>query len=241
VAAVENPMIRSALLMSIALLIITAQEPAAADCPASETLCGTGDSITGEPAASTTEPIFSKMCSFAGLNGEDASFDIPAGMFKVAISEGGSMRLWLRDTFTITGPAAGTPVTFHMRFQVDGSVNWTSYGPLQQVQVDVRPLEVHAGDTPAAWGFGLTTEPRTAYPFANSFDLTLQRLAGEPVGIEIDAQSAIQNAGSTRLNGTFSFPDLPPGWSVTSCKGYHADRPVPALPKSWGHVKAAYR
>ena len=212
----------------------------ATECPASETLCGTGDYITGEPAATTTAPTFLKRCDFAGLNGEEAAFDIPAGTFEVSISEGGSMHLWLRDSFTITGPAAGTPIAFHMRFQVQGSVNWTSYGPAQQVQVTVRPLELHAGDAATEWGFGLSSEPRTTYPFASSFDITLQRLAGEPIGIEIDVQTAISNAGSTRLYGSFSFPDLPQGWSVDSCKGYHRDQPVPAIPTSWGSVKATY-
>jgi len=197
--------------------------------------------MTGEPAATTTDAMFHKICDFAGLNSEEAAFDVPAGTFKVWIAEGGSMHLWLRDSFTITGPATGTPVTFHMRFQVDGSVNWTGYGPPQQVQVAVRPIEVHAGDALAEWGFGLTSEPRTTYPFTGSFDIALQRLAGESVGIEIEAQSAIHNAGSTRLNGTFSFPDLPQGWSVNSCKGYHKDQPVPAIARSWGDVKAAYR
>src|SRR5689334_3240866 len=99
--------------------ITLAYSPASADCPASETLCGTGDYRTGEPAASTNDPTFKKMCDFAGLNQEQAEFDLPAGTFKVAVSEGGSMHLWLRDSFTITGPAPGTPITFHMHFQVN--------------------------------------------------------------------------------------------------------------------------
>jgi hypothetical protein len=174
------------------------------------------------------------------MNQERASFDIPAGTFKVAVSEGGSMHLWLRDAFTITGPAPGTPVTFHMRVHVEGYVNWTGYGPPQQVQVTVRPLEPLPGESSTAWGYGLSG-PYNAQLYANSFDISLARTAAEPIGIEIDAQSEIHNAGSTGLNGTFSFPDLPPGWSIQSCKGYRVDQPVPAIPTSWGHVKAGYR
>jgi hypothetical protein len=224
----------------IALAIALFAIPSYAECPASETLCGTGDYITGEPAATTTDPTFNKICDFAGMNQERASFDVAAATFKVAVSEGGSMHLWLRDSFTVSGPATGTPITFHMRVTVDGYVNWTGYGPAQQVQVAIRPLEPQGGDSPTVWGYGLSG-PYNAQLFANSFDITLQRTAGEAIGIEIDAQSAIYNAGSTGLNGTFSFPDLPQGWSVSSCKGYHKDQPVPAIATSWGNMKAAYR
>jgi hypothetical protein len=38
-----------------------------------------------------------------------------------------------------------------------------------------------------------------------------------------------------------SFEGLPPGSSMTSCKGYRQDQPVPALARSWGGLKAIYR
>ena len=40
--------------------------------------------------------------------------------------------------------------------------------------------------------------------------------------------------------GGYRFVGLPAGASVTSCQGFAGD-PTPALPASWGGVKAAYR
>jgi hypothetical protein len=38
-----------------------------------------------------------------------------------------------------------------------------------------------------------------------------------------------------------SEPDLPPGYSLTSCQGYFAGPPVATRPASWGTLKTRYR
>jgi hypothetical protein len=213
--------------------------PLAADCLASDILCQSGDIFTGEPASTSTAPTFVMSCGGAILNNEDASFDIPAGTFTVAVSEGGEIRLWLRDAFMVSGPAPGTPIALHMRVRVHGGMNWTGCCPDTQLHVGLSPLEPHAGDPSTQWS-RLESGPYHAFNFSDSLDITLQRMAGESIGIEIHAISAIHNAGSAFIQGSFFFPDLPPGWTVTSCKGYHQDA-VPALPVSWGRVKSLYR
>jgi hypothetical protein len=52
------------------------------------------------------------------------------------------------------------------------------------------------------------------------------------------------NAGDYAVSSStldFEFVDLPPGWGVVSCNGYHQDLPTPVVSRSWGSVKATYR
>jgi hypothetical protein len=173
---------------------------------------------------------------------EDATFDIPAGKFFVGVGEGGEMRLWLRDAFTLTGPPPGTPIALHMRVRMQGYKNWTgTCCPDSQVYVGIFPLEPQAGDPSANWSFGISSGPFRALAFSDSLDITLQRTAGAPIGLAIYALATDHSSGSARLEGTFTFVDLQPGWTVTSCKGYLKEQPTPAAAASWGRVKAAYR
>ncbi len=211
-----------------------------AECLTSDIVCASGDISTGEPASTSTAPTFSMSCEGAILNNEDAAFDVPAGTFSVSVSEGGEIRLWLRDAFTVSGPAPGTPIVLHMRVRLQGGMNWTGCCPDTQLFVGLSPLEPHAGDPSPHWSL-LHSGPYQAFNYSDSLDITLQRTACEPIGIEIHAIAAIHNAGSDFLDGSFTFPDLPPGWAIASCKGFHAEQPVPALPVSWGRVKSIYR
>jgi hypothetical protein len=44
-----------------------------------------------------------------------------------------------------------------------------------------------------------------------------------------------------RLDGHFSFSNIPAGAAIVSCKGYTSDPVVPVHGTSWGHLKALYR
>jgi hypothetical protein len=215
---------------------------AAADCLASDIACFDNNPYVNGWANSTTSPTYSNACEGFVMNVASASFDVPAGAFHVGILEGGDIELTLRDAFTVTGPAPGTPIALHMRVRVHGFVNWDgTCCPDSQAHVDLAPHEPQPGDPETHWSFGKSSGPMTQYPFADSLDITLQRTAGAPIGIEIHAFSFLHAPSSSDIVGTFSFPDLPQGWAVTSCKGYHREQPVPAAPVSWGSVKAAYR
>jgi hypothetical protein len=176
------------------------------------------------------------------LNLAGAQFDVPAGRFRIMMAEGGDIDLALRDAFTVTGPGAGSPIALHMRVHVQGILIWDgACCPDSQAHVDLLPLEPQAGDPVTHWSFGKSSGPFQLYTFADSFDITVQRTAGVPIGIEIRAHSQLNASDSMRLDGDFTFLDLPQGCTVTSCKGYREEQPVPAIPVSWGHVKAAYR
>jgi hypothetical protein len=210
-------------------------------CPASDALCNSGD-MYGDTHFTTTDPTFFKICSGPVMNTETALFDVPAGHFEMGVGEGGGMRLWLRDVFTVSGPVAGTPVTLHMRIRVHGSVNWDgTCCPDSQTHVDLTPLEPQPGDAVTHWSFGKTSGAYNLYPFSDSLDISLARTAGAPIGIEIHGVTDVSAPSSAWLVGDFVFLGLPPGATVTSCKGYRQEQPVPARAESWGRVKAIYR
>jgi hypothetical protein len=60
---------------------------------------------------------------------------------------------------------------------------------------------------------------------------------------EILLRAAVFSSGNAGgyAHGRLSFAGLPPGSSITSCKGFRQDQPVPTLPVSWGGLKATYR
>jgi hypothetical protein len=67
--------------------------------------------------------------------------------------------------------------------------------------------------------------------------------AVEGVPFEIGLKSIANSQGGEGgwVRAKLRFEGLPAGTSITSCKGYRQDQPVPALATSWGRVKAAYR
>jgi hypothetical protein len=232
-----------AFLLLLFISLPGAARAADAPCPPSTILCLGGDPNNFDPASgTTTAPTFHGLCEGVILNTAGADFDVPAGTFDIFVAEGGDIDLALRDAFTVTGPATGTPVALHLRLRFHGYENWAGgCCPDSQVRVAVLPLEPQAGDPAPVWTFGKSGFPYQLYNFADSLDFTLQRTAGAPVGIEIHALSHLTGASSMNLIGSFSFLDLQPGWTVTSCKGYRAEQPVPAVRTSWGSLKATYR
>ena len=70
----------------------------------------------------------------------------------------------------------------------------------------------------------------------------LDLVAGTPAPVRVEL-TAYQSAGGRHVadgDAAIRFLGLPPGAHVVSCQGY-ADPSTPALPSSWGEVKALYR
>jgi hypothetical protein len=103
----------------------------------------------------------------------------------------------------------------------------------------IRPLEPEPGEVPVEKAYGAPFGSVNGTPFSDSLDFTFTRPAGTPFGLEIhgDAQRGYNLINNVR----FAFLDLPPGATVTSCKGYRQEQPTPAVARSWGRLKAAYR
>jgi hypothetical protein len=169
----------------------------------------------------------------------NADYDVPAGTIRLGYNEWMWVAVSLRDEFTLTGPLHGTPITLHLRIRFHGSAGGYGSGPSAGGVVSARALDPLPGDADAQKDYGAPYGLSGTTTFSDSLDFFLARPAGSPVGIEIHADATYGYALDNQVQ--FEFLDLPPGSNVTSCKGYSQDEPVPALPVSWGHVKAAYR
>jgi hypothetical protein len=166
-------------------------------------------------------------------------FDVPARTVRLYCSDGVSAELYLRDEFVLEGPAPGTPVTLRLRIRYQGSAG--GYGPsfpAATASIAARAIVEEPGDLPAAASFQ-SDYSGGVVDFSDSLDLALARTAGAPVGMVI--HTSVAHGYLVNVTLELEFVDLPPGSTVTSCKGYLQEQPVPALTRSWGELKAAYR
>jgi len=175
------------------------------------------------------------------FNYESAAYDIPAGWLSAAdscVSVSAIAHVTVTEEFTLTGVAPGTPVSFDARFRFVGEVDFLC----------------GAGDVSAWVGAGLLAETvgdsafvdRSArcgtQPVDLAFSVPLTRPAGEPFRIIYDANVGGFIGGSFVSGvGQFDFANLPADVAIHSCRGYAQGTSTPALPASWGALKASYR
>jgi hypothetical protein len=206
---------------------------ARAQCRVSDLICG-GDALTA------TTATFEHHCSDVVMSVADLSYDVPAGKLHMSYSETMQVAISLHDDFTVTGIPDGTPVPLHVRLRYAGT--GSGYGgpyPGAGGTMRVALLDPLPGEAPAAKSYGLVFALVNAAPFADSLDFTFTRPAGTPFGLEIHGDAWY---GYNLINdASFAFLDLPPGAHVGSCLGYRQEQPTPAIPRSWGSLKAAYR
>jgi hypothetical protein len=90
------------------------------------------------------------------------------------------------------------------------------------------------------YGVGPTFGGLVGFSFRVEGSLTLT--AGAPVPVSYELLARRTAGGSHSANGvaTIRFLGLPEGAVITSCQGY-VDPSTPALPSSWGRLKARYR
>lgn len=205
-----------------------------AQCPLTDLNCENVVTTTALAAVSTG-------CSIDGLTAFDAvqgTIDLAIPPYGYSLLPSDHAGVTLRDLFTVHGPADGAPYTLHLR--VHGTGDAYSYGgpgDTDGILLTLSATIPQPGDPTSSRGWGTFSG---FYVFDDSLDLVLQRTGGTPVGITIDAQAS-GTPGVAEGHLAYRFVDLPPGWGVTSCKGYVQEQPVPAIPATWGKVKAAYR
>jgi len=168
-------------------------------------------------------------------------FDVPKGKFDVWSDEAAGAELYLNDEFTLGGPPPGTPVAMHVRVRVHGTLGGFGGPTGSHALLEIGALVPQPGD-PAVASKSFDAPPGlgNVIDFTDSLDFTVTRPAGSPVGLQFHALAGT-GGYNTSLVAQLVFLDLPSHASVTSCKGYAQDQPVPALARSWGSVKAAYR
>lgn len=192
-------------------------------------------------ALSTPDPSAQQDCNALHTN-IHLEFDHVAGTARVdAQSVSGHWpRAVLLDDFVLTGPPAGTvvPITVVGDFELvnirqENHVTWSA----GQIFIPYFP---GAPDPNVDETFFTATAPGTETA-TRQVRLTFDMKAGQAYEIQLSpAVFTSGNAGGS-AHGRLSFEGLPQGSSITSCKGFRQDQPVPALPLSWGAVKASYR
>jgi len=211
---------------------------ARADCPSGSFSCYGSGASSG---SSTTDPVASFDCSRFHVDSH-LSFDHIQGLVSAqSVSvPGNTASAYLSDNFVLTGPPAGTlvPITVVGDFELQNirqvnAVTWSSgsiFTPLLSSGPIPNSAEVFF--TASATGTETTTEQVR-------LDMNVRSGQEFEIGFKATAQAS-GNAGGYS-HGRLSFAGLPPGSSITSCKGFRQDQPVPTLPVSWGGLKATYR
>jgi hypothetical protein len=162
----------------------------------------------------------------AGTPCDNACYDLPAGTLAargVADTQGGCIgAARAQDVYEIVGPA-GPPLAFEAVLQVHAELAaFTSY-----------VASIDAGGESAECNVGPDCEAAIALSYAPGmpFLLMAEALAAGDKGSHPE--------GVARVTAQIRFRGLPAGYSIVSCQNY--DLPTPAMPSSWGGVKALYR
>lgn len=188
-----------------------------------------------------TGPTYSITCEDDLLEVSVVDFNVPKGTFDTWSDEAPGAELYLNDEFTLSGPPAGTPVTFHVRVRAHGTLGGFGGPTGSHALLEIGALVPQPGDPPSASkSFDAPPGLSDVIAFSDSLDFTVTRPAGSPVGLQFHALAGT-GGYDTSLIAQLVFLDLPSHATVTSCKGYSQDQPVPALARSWGSVKATYR
>ena len=222
---------------------VLAAATAHADCPSSTFLYGALDPSTPiVKVAARVDTVF----SINPCDRVHGRYDVPAGLVIASIdlacfSESrfppSGLETILEDDFQLVGLAPGTPASFtvvlHLRGEAHnfdapgGGGGWRMRATLQEGASNVvaKNWNVSFG------GDQFINEP---------LPLAIAAVAGTPVHLRI-AVRAEALSGRAELEGLLEFTGLPPGVTLTSCRGYLSDAPVAARRTSWGRLKAVYR
>jgi hypothetical protein len=178
--------------------------------------------------------------------GGHVSYDLVAGTFGGTGGGGGGeqsggISLRFSDQYQILGPASAIPIPFEVAYHVTGnlSANSQTYPQIGTVCNSSR-VTITATSGAASASFTQSSFAQDCVPVGvdHDFTLTLAYLPGQSFVVTTNLSVSGSDVGD--IDGTFAIIGLPPGYMIESCQGY-AGPPVPALARSWGHLKHAYR
>ena len=172
-------------------------------------------------------------------------YDLAQGLLHEHNYAGLGGACWVRatDLYDVEGVAAGTIVPATLELTVSNIEVGTESGcggtgcwgfVHARLIAGADSVEQSAGIN--VYNVGKVSLP----PFKVQLGVTFT--AGTPVALTswLEGHQTAGGAHETDADGTIRFLGLPSGVHVTSCQGY-VDPSVPALPSSWGALKAAYR
>jgi len=209
------------------IAILLAPSRASSDCPLS---CINFTDCTTLPARTVSVGANPSHGTGPGTG----TYNLPAGTLQASGTSnggfpGGSV-VDAKDRYKVVGIPAGTPLTFNARLDISAFGAQTGF-------FDAKLLE--AASNQQSWS---ASNPGQLMCVVNtSLVVTINRLAGEEFEITSRVQASTGQGGSASTSGSLHFANLPQGSQVVSCQGFVQDFPVPALPASWGSLKAQYR
>lgn len=142
----------------------------------------------------------------------------------------------IEDDFTVTGLAAGTPVTFDALLDFHG-VAFSQGEPGSGGGGRVRALILESAMNQVS--VQQSTSGSSNVDLTQTLVLHVNALAGTPVRLRFSVRGECLD-GQAVADGTFRFAALPPGAAVHSCRGY-SSMPVAAHRASWGQLKVHAR
>ena len=221
-----------ALLLSIGLLA-GALPAQAADCPTN------GIEKPGFTYSSVSPTYQTTPVTSWGRTVYDG-WDLTSGVVRIHHWGGlGNSVVHASDLYDVTGVAPGTKVTVILRMDVAA---WAATdgcggtGCAGYVGGQITTPE----QTRYRYGIGSTFGGLVGFGFYVDTPLTLTAGTPVPVSFMIEAHRTAGGNHEADGVGTFRFLGLSNGQAVVSCQGYR-DPSTPALPASWGGVKALYR
>lgn len=231
-------MARHPLFVALALgLAVTPGLALAQACPESQLGCN--------GARTTTAPLDSTECfsSFLGWYGYARANHVVGAHSAMAWGgfdwSGADATIAAIDVFVLRGPALGPAIEFRAELDVSGSAGGGegSFGGCHSGSMDfsfglpgIAPMTMHI-EGRCGWNSGSQT-----------FSIPITRLPDEPFTLEILVSSrAGGQSGSSGGSASLRFVGLPPGYSITSCKGFTTSVPVSTRRTTWGKLKKFYR
>jgi len=212
------------LLLGLSLTPISA----AAQCPQSTLFCDLQPTYTSAPRYSVT-------CASGPSAGTGkASYDLPAGEFTGFGSAtrrllSGAGGIGCTDDFVVTGLPPGTPVTITASLHVKVTFS--------------KNFSTGTGDFDVSLGEDSGVTRLTGHAAVDTIvTYVLHHPAGEHFPFSIGVY-VVGTEATMSLTSQLSVDDLPPGAVLSSCNGFlrQGQSPVPAVPLSWGRLKAFHR
>ncbi len=231
------------------LLALAAVESASAECPvdtvtAHSSFSGTVTHTTSMPTDGVSRFDSGRYCTdycYSWYVDSDAKYDLVAGtMYADVVASGagdGEAIASTHDVFTLLGPAAAPPVTFHAHVSAGAAI---LCGGGFDAQADAS---IREGASSSASVVG----SRDACLGPTDLAVSIARAAGTTfdlyltVHAKAGSNSIFGPGGDAHASLSLSFPDLPVGYSVVSCQGFAAGQVTAAKRSSWGALKTLYR
>ena len=137
-------------------------------------------------------------------------------------------QIWMTDDFEILGSPTGVPVRITAALDVSGSSFYDfSYGTTSSGALSDATGRSVSGQNGAD---GLTIR----------LQLPLDMVTGVPQQLTYMAYGSASGF-CTRTGARLLFPDLPPGMSIVSCRGFQTGAVTATRSTSWGRLKQIYR